>query len=338
LGGHIFSPPIASGLPPPLFPRRATCALTPPFFFACPLPFSPTPLPLYDPLYTLLQREREDKLRKERQAQEADAAAAEAAERQRQDAIRKIEEDRAKEQMEQLLARAKEAQMDVAKLAAQHLDRAALQRAVNERLQRARDDENRRRVEQGRRVDYLVRALRETERPKVEALLKATLDGQKSYVAKHNEDQLTAKRATFDAATAVKGKISKLVPFVEEFEKQLMKRREAAFEVIRVSAGNCPFRPKRAVFVLFVYPPRSSRRSLYPPDVPNKRAPAVPRVRRPHGAHSIGGAVPARGRPFGFLGTIGRKVSFHSSALYQPEAHSPHRLRRWSCAACARVF
>jgi hypothetical protein len=77
--------------------------------------------------------------------------------------------------MEALLVQATAAHLNVGKLAAQHKDQAALQRAVNEKLLKAREEEVKRRAEQGRKVDYLIRALRETERPKIEALLKATI-------------------------------------------------------------------------------------------------------------------------------------------------------------------
>jgi translation initiation factor 3 subunit A len=158
-------------------------------------------------------------------------------EERKQAELKKIEEKLEKERMEALLAQAGDAQLDVAKLAAKHLDQAALQRAVNEKLLKAREEENRKRAEQARRVDYLVRALRETERAKLDVLLKATLEADAAYVAKYNADNLAARRATFDGATAIKGKIGRMLPYAEEFESRVLAKRQELYAVQKVSTA-----------------------------------------------------------------------------------------------------
>jgi hypothetical protein len=143
--------------------------------------------------------------------------------------LKKIESKLEKERMEALLAQAGEAQVDLAKLAAKHLDQAALQRALNEKLLKAKDEETRKRAEQARRVDYLVRAIRETERPKLETLLRSTLDGDAAYVAKFNADNLASRRSTFDVATAMKSKITRILPYARTFEEGVKAKREEAY-------------------------------------------------------------------------------------------------------------
>jgi translation initiation factor 3 subunit A len=128
------------------------------------------------------------------------------------------------------------------KLAEEHHDQAALQRAVQEKVMKAKDKEAKERVEQARRVDYLVRALREAERPKVEALLSATLQAEELFVRTYNETQLSRKRAVHDEAMRVKARIARMLPYSETFEEVVLAKRQAEYAKQQVRA----LRPWRA--------------------------------------------------------------------------------------------
>ena len=128
------------------------------------------------------------------------------------------------------------------KLAEEHHDQAALQRAVQEKVMKAKDKEAKERVEQARRVDYLVRALREAERPKVEALLSATLQAEELFVRTYNETQLSRKRAVHDEAMRVKARIARMLPYSETFEEVVLAKRQAEYAKQQVRA----LRPRRA--------------------------------------------------------------------------------------------
>ena len=121
------------------------------------------------------------------------------------------------------------------KLAEEHHDQAALQRAVQEKVMKAKDKEAKERVEQARRVDYLVRALREAERPKVEALLSATLQAEELFVRTYNETQLSRKRAVHDEAMRVKARIARMLPYSETFEEVVLAKRQAEYAKQQVS-------------------------------------------------------------------------------------------------------
>ena len=123
------------------------------------------------------------------------------------------------------------------KLAEEHHDQAALQRAVQEKVMKAKDKEAKERVEQARRVDYLVRALREAERPKVEALLATALQTDELYVRTYNETQLTRKRAVHDEAMRVKARIARMLPYSDAFEEAVLVKRQAEYAKQQVSSA-----------------------------------------------------------------------------------------------------
>jgi len=131
------------------------------------------------------------------------------------------------------------------KLAEQHHDQAALQRAVQEKVMKAKDKEAKERVEQARRVDYLVRALREAERPKVEALLAATLQADELYVRSYNEGQLSKRRAVHDEAMRVKARIARMLPYSDAFEETVLVKRQAEYAKQQVSRVRACARGRR---------------------------------------------------------------------------------------------
>jgi translation initiation factor 3 subunit A len=121
------------------------------------------------------------------------------------------------------------------KMAEEHLDQAALQRAVQEKLLKAKEEEAKKRVEQARRVDYLVRALREAERAKVEALLASTLEADAAYVAAFNSSTLARKRAVYDTAMKIKASIARMLPYADDFEEAVLVKRREEYAKSKVS-------------------------------------------------------------------------------------------------------
>jgi hypothetical protein len=117
------------------------------------------------------------------------------------------------------------------------MDRAALEQQAREIALKARDDELKRRTEQAKRVDYLVRALRETERPKAEAASRQLYEQITSVATVYNENTLAEaleKRAT---AAALKSSLSKMVPHVDSWEDRVLEARRAVYDAEKVSHG-----------------------------------------------------------------------------------------------------
>lgn len=225
----------------------------------------------------------------------------EAEEQARKEAeLKKIEEKLEKEKIAALLQQAGEKQVDLEKLAAKHLDQAALQRAVQEKLLKAKEEETRRRAEQARKVDYLVRALREAESTKVQALLQATLASEKAYVEEYNTSNLNKKRSTFETAMAVKGKITRMVPAAEAFEERIMKRRREQYLQKKVRKDEIAHSTDGVLLLLLLLSvfclPQSSRCALIPAGVPIYWRPRFNGRRRPQEAHSDRFSVLLRGK------------------------------------------
>lgn len=121
------------------------------------------------------------------------------------------------------------------KMAKDHLDQAALQRAVQEKVLKAKEEETKRRVDQARRVEYLVRALREAEKPKLDAMISSTMEDDALYVTQFHSNNLERKRAIYEAAMKVKSRIARMVAHADAFEEAVLVKRREAYEKIKVS-------------------------------------------------------------------------------------------------------
>lgn len=121
------------------------------------------------------------------------------------------------------------------KMAKDHLDQAALQRAVQEKVIKAKEEETKRRVDQARRVEYLVRALREAEKPKLDSMISSTMDEDSLYVTQFHANNLERKRAIYEAAMKVKSRIARMVVHADAFEEAVLVKRREAYEKVKVS-------------------------------------------------------------------------------------------------------
>ena len=114
--------------------------------------------------------------------------------------------------------------------------RIALERDVREKAQKAQEEETKKRAEQARRLDYIVRALRDAERTRAEALGASIVVDDEAYVAKVRAD-LTAKASERHAqAMASRARLTRMLPHRDAFEAEVIERRKKAAEADLVRA------------------------------------------------------------------------------------------------------
>ena len=116
-------------------------------------------------------------------------------------------------------------------------DRRTLIRDVHDKAAKAKEEEVKRRAEQSRRIDYLTRALREAERPKVDALAAAAAAEDASFVDSTAEAMLARARARHEAAVTAKARLARIDPFRVSFEASVLARRHTAAAAERVSGA-----------------------------------------------------------------------------------------------------
>ncbi len=180
-------------------------------------------------------------------AQEAKRLAEEEA--ARVEAKRKeIEEELKKIEMMKMMAavRPGKSAKDLQAMASAHMDMATLQAQAQDRARKELETETRQRTEQARRVDYLIRALREAEQPKIKAFLSTLQASQEAHVRAHNDAVLARARKQFDDAVALKSSLAKMMPFVGDFEARVMAKRVEQHASTRVSAARPPPHPSFA--------------------------------------------------------------------------------------------
>jgi hypothetical protein len=163
------------------------------------------------------------------------------------------------------------------KMAKDHLDQAALQRAVQEKVLKAKEEETKRRVDQARRVEYLVRALREAEKPKLDAMISSTMEDDALYVTQFHANNLERKRAIYEAAMKVKSRIARMVAHADAFEEAVLVKRREAYEKIKVSL----------LFLFYIIISRSLKKCFnstywHPRMSPSANSPTIQPPRRAH--------------------------------------------------------
>ena len=121
------------------------------------------------------------------------------------------------------------------------VDRAALEKEVRDKAQKAREEELRKRGEQARRADYLTRALREAERAKVVALTSAQIADDSNYIATASAAVVAKAEARHTAAMAVKARLVRMLPYAAGYEADVIERRRKAGEAEWVSFILCYF-------------------------------------------------------------------------------------------------
>jgi translation initiation factor 3 subunit A len=153
-------------------------------------------------------------------------------ERERQ--ARLVEEIRKKEEDEALKARLSAAGLDAATVDAGGYDRDTLEKEMRDKAIKQREGEMRQRTEQAKRLDYLVRALREVERAKAEAAQASKAAADLAYVRERNAKALEAARAQHAAAMAHKEYLGKVAPYMGGVEDKVLSKRREAHEAARV--------------------------------------------------------------------------------------------------------
>jgi len=156
-------------------------------------------------------------------------------ERERQ--ARLVEEIRKKEEDEALKARLSAAGLDAATVDAGGYDRDTLEKEMRDKAIKQREGEMRQRTEQAKRLDYLVRALREVERAKAAAAQEAKAAADVAYVRERNAKALEAARAQHAAAMAHKEFLGKVAPYMGGVEDKVLGKRREVYEAARVREG-----------------------------------------------------------------------------------------------------
>jgi hypothetical protein len=126
---------------------------------------------------------------------------------------------------------------DITKLEAaarRNLDLSKLQQEARENELKARQEENRRKVEHSRKVDYLVRATRDAERAKVAERLPRAIEERERFVAEHNAkvEAVNAKRVR--DYTAIQAQLPAMRPRIEAFVATLLAQRRADHDAAKV--------------------------------------------------------------------------------------------------------
>lgn len=116
-----------------------------------------------------------------------------------------------------------------------NVDLAALEAEVREKARKAKDEEARRKTEQAKRLDFLIRALRESERPKVDAFAQQVYEADLKYVNDFNRTEYEKAVAKHVAAKALKPVLVKMLPYTAEWEDKVLEHRRLAYEAERVS-------------------------------------------------------------------------------------------------------
>lgn len=115
-----------------------------------------------------------------------------------------------------------------------------LEHELREKQRKQREDELKRKVEQAKRLDVLVRALRETERAKVEPFQQAMNAETAAYVHDYNAATLDKAEQKHKEAMAVQKDLKRMEAEFAKFTKRILDKRLADFEAERVSAHTQP--------------------------------------------------------------------------------------------------
>ena len=108
--------------------------------------------------------------------------------------------------------------------------RAALEKDVREKAAKAQEEEAKKRAEQAKRLDYIVRALREAERARAEALGAAIVTDDAAYVSKVRADAIARAAERHAQAMASRARLERMTPHRDAFEAAVLARRKKAAE------------------------------------------------------------------------------------------------------------
>lgn len=176
---------------------------------------------------------------------EAERAAAEAerlAEEQRnreQEKLAKLQEDEAIREKERLLRSAGRDLSTISREEIAAMDRDALETEIYDKERKAVEAEHRRREERSKRLDYLVRATRETEQQKLDTWSHERNKADESYVREQQRAIYERSKAKHEHSMSIKTRLVRALPYRSAFETQLEERRQAQYEQEKVSNLRC---------------------------------------------------------------------------------------------------
>jgi hypothetical protein len=115
------------------------------------------------------------------------------------------------------------------------VDKKSLEKEVRELALKARDEEHKKRAETAKKLDYLIRSLREAERAKLPSVLSAAFEQDTKHVNDLNARASAEAAQRHQAAMAAKARLIRLLPYAQEFEEKVFLARKAAAAAERVS-------------------------------------------------------------------------------------------------------
>jgi translation initiation factor 3 subunit A len=166
-----------------------------------------------------IKREEDARRREEsRLAEEAEARE----QRRKDELLRKV--DLEKKQKKAVAMGLVIADADLLKMSVEDLDRRAM-----DKVHKEKEGEAKKRSDNARKLDHYVRALREVERPRVDAMAQAAVAAEEAYVKATAEAMLQRARARFEANMELRSKVSRMLQARSGFEAAIFARRKEEY-------------------------------------------------------------------------------------------------------------
>lgn len=184
----------------------------------------------------LLQEEvRRLQLEQEKQKQE-NARIEEEQKRREEEKMQQIQEEEQLREKERLLRAAGKEVSKFSREDIKAVDKVKLQEELEEKQRKKLEEEQKRREEKSRKLDYLVRAMRETEQEKLQQWTRKKLDDDEVYVEQQQQAIYKREKEKHEKSLDIKKRLSRVLPYRRDFETIVMARRRKDYERERVSA------------------------------------------------------------------------------------------------------
>eukprot|EP01138_Halocafeteria_seosinensis_P015701 gb/GECG01016022.1/.p1 GENE.gb/GECG01016022.1/~~gb/GECG01016022.1/.p1 ORF type:complete len:323 (+),score=91.46 gb/GECG01016022.1/:1-969(+) len=177
--------------------------------------------------FPIQEEQRRLQLEQERQKQE-NARIEEEQKRREEEKMQQIQEEEQLKEKERLLRAAGKEVSKFSREDIKAVDKVQLQEELEEKRRKKLEEEQKRREEKSKRLDYLVRAIRETEQEKLDEWAQKKLDDDEAYVKEQQEAIYQREKEKHDKSLKIKHRLSRVLPYRNEFENRVMERRRAS--------------------------------------------------------------------------------------------------------------
>lgn len=182
----------------------------------------------------LQEEQRRLQLEQERQKQE-NARIEEEQKRREEEKMQQIQEEEQLKEKERLLRATGKEISKFSKEDIKAVDKVQLQEELQEKQRKKLEEEQKRREEKSKRLDYLVRAIRETEQEKLDEWAKKKLDEDEVYVKNQQDAIYQREKEKHEKSLEIKRRLSRVLSYRKEFENRIMQRRKRDAKEGRVS-------------------------------------------------------------------------------------------------------